>query len=210
MNSIKRFVPLTVLLVLVIAVLIGFQTFKANASNGLKDTPDTQEIMKAMEKGYDAIHYASQTNDPTKLSEIFVDTEDYKPSKDVKDDIEKIYGFGVAEKAGYLTAMETKYIIRGKVDKKMKATLEKAKAENRKISKEEWQEIIKENGGYAPPSMIYNDPDTKTQLTYKKIEISDDKATVYYDDQAAYQKATLVRINNKWFISNIEPIYVHF
>ena len=73
----------------------------------------------------------------------------------------------------------------------------------------EWQEIIQANGGTVPPE-VYDDPNAKQVFTFEKIEINGDRATVYYDDMLAYQKATLVKINGKWFISNIEPINIHF
>lgn len=118
--------------------------------------------------------------------------------------------------------METKYILDGIGEKKMQEIFDKARAENREVTRAEWQEIIQANGGTVPPASnrdpnggtvppeVYNDPNAKQVFTFEKIEIDGDRATVYYDDMLAYQKATLVKIDGKWFISNIEPIVIHF
>lgn len=199
-----------------IAVLgvIYFITSQANMQVMNLEGVETQPIIIEMEKGYDALAYIHQTDDPSKLSEIFVDSPDYKSSAEAKKDVEEIFCPEVAERAGYLTAMKAKTIAYGRVNADMRTALEKARAENREITHEEYQAIIKKNNGLIPPS---NPPTGKGEivkssfpLKFDKIIMMGDHATVYYDDGAAYQKAILVKIDGIWFIAGIEPIHIHF
>ena len=209
MDYAKRIFLIGIFLALAVAGIVGFFALQSDAHTEIEDPAEAEEIERAIEKGYEAIGYASRTNDPSKLSEILVDTSDFRPTRKIREQIKKVYGAKAARKAGYLTAMETKYILAGIGEKKMQEILDKARAENREVTRAEWQEIIQANGGTVPPE-VYDDPNAKQTFTFEKIEINGDRATVYYDDMAAYQKATLVKIDGKWFISNIEPIVIHF
>lgn len=193
-----------------LSALVYFQVWNADASTILSEIPENQEIMKTIENGYSAIAYAAETTDVSLLPEVFLDTADYKPSDDVKKNVEQIFGDEIANNAGYLTSMQAKYLARGKAEKYMNAAIEKAKAENRELTKQEFQQVIIDSNGVIPPDGYYKSPTGKTQLSFERIEISGDKATVYYDDGAAYQKATLLKVNGKWFITNIEALQIHY
>ena len=86
--------------------------------------------------------------------------------------------------------------------------MEKARSENRQLSSTELQELIKANHGQLPS---LGSPVTgKTILTFESIEINRDRAIVRYDDGAALQEAILVKINGRWLIASIIPIWIHF
>lgn len=206
----RKFLFVVATLVLVVSGLIYIQVWKTNASAPLSNKPQNREIMNTLEKGYSALAYASETSDVSQLAEVFLDNSDYKPSDDVKKNVEEIFGEDVSNKAGYLTSMQAKYLSRGKALKDIQTAMDKAKAENRTLTKEEFQQVIKNNNGVIPPNGYVKSPSGKTQLNYDKIQINGDKAIVYYDDGAAYQKATLTWTNEKWYITNIEALRIHF
>jgi hypothetical protein len=63
-------------------------------------------------------------------------------------------GKDAAANAGYLTAMQSKYIARGKTTKLLENATEKAKAENRELTQDEKRQIMDANGGIFPPMTI--------------------------------------------------------
>ncbi len=101
-KNLRTYLPFLAIFGIVFIGLISFQIWRTSQSMDPEENAETQEIMQAVEKGYEAIAYAYQTDDPSKLSEIFVDTPDYKLSQDVKKDVEEIFGPEIAKKAGYL------------------------------------------------------------------------------------------------------------
>lgn len=50
----------------------------------------------------------------------------------------------------------------------------------------------------------------KIVLAFKTMRINRNKALVRYDDGAALQEAILVKVDGKWFIASIKPIWIHF
>ena len=86
--------------------------------------------------------------------------------------------------------------------------MEKAIAENRSLTPEDLQQLIKENYGRLPGVKVQNGNTAK--LEYKKLNIYRVRAIMTYDDGEALQEATLVKINSQWYISNIKPIHIHF
>ena len=199
---------------LAVVLLIGFgivssQTYHAKANAGIPDTPDAKQIMAVMDRAYQLIGHASQTFDASEFPSVFIDTEDYKFTDKQKELLSEVLGASIAEvkSTGYLTAMQAQYISRGQGADLLRAALDKAKSENRKLTAEEFQEIAKANHGQLPS--LGNVVTTKTELTFESIEISGNKAVVRYDDGAALQEAILVK-EARWFIASIVPIWIHY
>lgn len=210
MNKWRTFFPVFIILGLTAFGLVYFQRTNAHANTLQPDSPENQEIISTLENGYAAIAYAAETNDVTQLPNFFIDNPAYQPAENVKKNIEQVFGPDIARKAGYLTAIQAKYIARGNAEKKMAEAMKKAHDENRELTKEEFQQVVKESNGVIPPTGQYHSKTGKNELTVDKISVFGETASIFYDDGAAYQKATLVRINNQWFIANIEAQQIHF
>ncbi len=202
MKKIKIIIPILIVVILIV-VLITI----ANASTGFED-PEATKIIATMEHVYAVLDEVGQTGDVSQYTEVFVDTSDYTYSSSVKEFVGNVLGPIAAEKGGYLTAMQAKGIANSKGDQLLKAALDKANSENRDLTTDELQQLIKENYGRLPGIKVQSDE--KSILTYKKLNIYRDKAIMTYDDGQALQEATLVKINDKWFVSNIKPIVIHF
>jgi len=176
----------------------------------IPNTSDAKQIMAVINRAYQVLGTTSQSFDVSEFSDVFVDTEDYELTDEQRKMVAEALGLSAAEvkNAGYLTAMEAKYISRGRGAKLLQEALEKARAENRELSATEFQEIVTANHGHWPSSSAITT--NKTALTFESIGINGNKAIVRYDDGAALQEAILVKREGRWLIASIVPIWVHF
>jgi hypothetical protein len=187
------------------------------AGPGVPDTPDARQIRATMSRAYELMGVAARTFDVSEFPTVFVDTPNYELSDRQREAINQILGSQTAdqvksktvETAGYLTAMQAYYITWGESAARLETALKKAEAEKRTVTADEMQEIVEASSGRVP-ALARQDPVSETKLEFKSIEIDGDKATVRYDDGAALQEATLLKINGQWYISGIRPIWVHF
>jgi hypothetical protein len=194
----------------IIIVLIYGQSSKAKASVAIPDNSDTKEIKLVLEEAYNQIAVASLTYDVRGFSKVFVNTSDYPLNEQQRSSVKEVLGIDTKSNLGYLTAMQAKYIARGKSAALVKTAVEKALQEKRDLTQNELQDLIATSYGQLPPSTVYQNPDSKTELVYQSIDVKEDKAVVVYDDGAALQEAILVKINHHWFIASIKPIQIHF
>jgi hypothetical protein len=197
----------------VFVVGLGFvaaQIFPVKTDVGIPDTPDTKKIVAVMNHAYQLLGNASQSFDVSEFPSVFIDTEDYKLTEEQQGIVAETLNLTAvdAENAGYLTAIQAKYISKARGANLLQEALNKVRAENRELTAAEFQELVKENHGQWPSgsSITAN----KTILTFESIEINGDRAIVRYDDGAALQEAILVRFNGNWLIASIVPIWVHF
>jgi hypothetical protein len=206
--------PVSALIILVFGIL-GFSKPSTEFSHFMStekipNTPEAKQIMATMNRAYQVLGTTSQSFDVSEFPNVFVDTEDYQLTDEQQKTVAEALSLSVTEvqKAGYLSAMQAKYISRGRGAKLLQAALEKARAENRELTATEFQEIVKANQGQMPSG----NPITgnKTVLTFESIEINGEKAIVRYDDGAALQEAILVKQEGRWLIASIVPIWVHF
>ena len=214
--NLKRnlFLPVSALIILVFGIL-GFSKSSTDFSHFMTaekttNTSDAKHIMAVMNRAYQVLGTTSQSFDVSEFPNTFVDTEDYQLTDEQRKIVAEALGLSVAKvkNAGYLTAMQAKYISRGRGAKLLQEALEKARAENRELSATEFQEIVKANYGQWPSSSAITS--NKTVLTFESIEINGNKAIVRYDDGAALQEAILVKQEGRWLIASIVPIWVHF
>ena len=198
-----------ILLVVGFMVIRSSQINPAQASEGVPNTPENKQIMAVINRAYQLMTHASHTYDVSEFPSVFIDTHDYKLSEQQENALVAILGINSddAENAGYLTAMQAQYISMGKGAILLREAIEKAKLENRKLTAEEFQEIVKSNHGQLPSSGI--SIASSTNITFVSIEINGDKAIVRYDDGAALQEAILVKVH-RWLIASIVPIRIHF
>ena len=202
-----------ILIIILFAVGLGIlaaQIHPAKANAGIPNTSDAKQIMAVMNRAYQVLGTTSQSFDVSEFPNVFVDTEDYELTDEQQKTVAEALGLNAAEvkNAGYLTAMQAKYVSRGRGAKLLQEALEKARAENRELSATAFQEIVKANHGQWPSGSAITT--NKTVLTFESIEINGNKAIVRYDDGAALQEAILVKQEGRWLIASIMPIWVHF
>ncbi len=207
----RKSLSLAVIVLIIAAIFIAAWSAQSNrikAGSEVPNSPEASSVKAVMERAYDLIGTAAQTYDVTGFATVFVDTADYRLTPKQQEGVAAILGAEVAQKAGYLTAMQAHYISLGQGSQLLQAALVQAKAEGRELSAEEFQAIIKANHDQIPtlPSPVV----AKTNLTYESLEIAGDRATLRYDDGAALQDAILVRIKEQWYIAGITPVWVHF
>jgi hypothetical protein len=213
-KSMKKKVSLIIFISIVLVGLI-MSFLSANASNAAQDK---QDVQAALEKFYSVLNDVTSTYDVAKFSDILLDTGDCRPDEETRQFIEQTMGKDAAANAGYLTAMQAKYIARGKATKLLENATEKAKAENRELTQDEKQQVMDANGGIFPPTTIKPSstisPDSslskKKALNFMSIEVIGDWGKIKYDTSQALQEATLARKNGRWFVACIKPIQVHY
>jgi hypothetical protein len=190
--------------------IVASQIFHVKADVAIPDTPDAKQIMATMNLAYQVLGRASQTFDVSEFPDVFIDTEDYTLTDEQQKTIAEALGLSVADvkNAGYLTAIQAKYISRGRGAKLLQEALEKARTENRELTATQFQEIVKANHGQWPSSNAITA--NKTVLTFESIEIIGNRAVVRYDDGAALQEAIVLKQDGRWLIASILPIWVHF
>ncbi len=200
---------LIVVSVVVLAMgLFVFRSTQVRSDAGVPDSAEAKEIMVTMDRAYQVIASASQTFDVSELSSVFVNTPDYKLTAQQMEKVGEILGQEDASNAGYLTVMQAQYVSWGQGARLLQETLDKANAEDREMTADEFQEVIKANHGQMPA--LASPVTAKTVLTYESMQITGDRAVVRYDDGAALQEAVVVRVNGEWFVAGITPIWTHF
>jgi len=210
MSKRNNVVLLGIALVIVGLGILVSQIYPVKAEVGVPNTSDAKQIMAIMNRAYEVLGNASQTFNASEFPSIFIDTEDYKLTDQQQEVLAEILGVDVSEvkNVGYLTAMQVEYATKAHGAKLLQEAFQKAKAENRKLTSDEIQEIVKANHGQLPPGKSATTK--KAVLTFESIEINGYKAVVKYDDGAALQEAILVRKQGKWFVASIVPIWVHY
>ncbi|MFZ2489074.1 MAG: hypothetical protein WAZ19_13260 [Anaerolineae bacterium] len=200
-------------LIAVTVVVLSMGLFVIRATQvrsdpGVPDSDEAMEIMATMDRAYQVIASASQTFDISELPSVFVNTSDYTLTARQMEKVAEIVGQAEASSAGYLTVMQAQYVAWGQGARLLQKALDKAKAEDREVTADELQEVVKANHGQMPA--LASPVITKTVLTYESMQITGDRAVVRYDDGAALQEAILVRVNGRWFVAGITPIWTHF
>lgn len=209
MSAKKNFLFSTMFVLVALLATFVFLRGTSKADPGIPNTPESHQIRATLTRAYELMGIAARTFDVSAFPTVFVDTPDYRLSDQQRETIRQVLGSEAAEKGGYLTAMQAYYISWGKGAAALEIALEKARAENRSLTADEMQEIIKANGGQVP-TLARQDPVSVTQLEFRSIKIEGDRAVVQYDDGAALQEAVLVKIGGQWFIASIKPIWVHY
>jgi hypothetical protein len=193
---------------LALAMVLFVQSAQAQIAQRVPDSPEAKKIEAVLERAYEVIGAASRTFDVSKFSTVFVDTSDFDVTPLQEQSVAEILGGSTTGPVGYLTAMRAKYVSLGQGAKLLREALDKAKAENRKLTEQDFLDLAEQNHGRMPS--LGSAFTARTSLTYKSIEIAGDRAVVRYDDGAALQEAVVVRIGERWYVAGIKPLWVHF
>lgn len=202
------FTILGILIALLVTLRLLIRT--SVAGPGIPDTPETRQIQATMRRAYELMAVAARTFDVSEFPTVFADVpEDYKLNDRQREAIVQILGAEVAERAGYLSAIQAYYIGWGKGAALLEKALEEAERERRPITADEMRAITEASGGRVP-TLARQDPIYETKLQFESIEIRGNRAVVRYDDGAALQEAILRKISGRWLITSIKPIWVHY
>lgn len=201
--------------IILLGLFIIFIGSQCSAAYSIPDTPETREIIAALEHAYDVLAVPFDTLDVNKLAEVFIDDPIFlerltqEQRSDAQNRVRIILGADVAKDFGYLTAMKAKRIHQQHGAQLLKAALANANSTQQDFTQEEWQQLEAQNYGERPYLPDLSLPG-RFPLQIQTIELDGDKAYVRYDDGPALQEAILVRINKQWFVAGIIPINVHF
>ncbi|RPI35233.1 MAG: hypothetical protein EHM70_00345 [Chloroflexota bacterium] len=171
------------------------------------------EIYAALEQGQTALAVGALNWDCGQYSDIFVDTTDHRLTADTKAYIDQVLGSGASTHAGYYTAMYATCIHGSRIIPLYEALISQARAENRDLTGEEWDELKKANFGEippAPPPEGATVPEIVLDIQSIRVTLGGKKAVVLFDDGSALLKAILVRIDGRWWIASVVAQKVHF
>lgn len=192
-----------------IALLLVSQ--QSNADIGVGDHPEFEEITTVTNMAYELFSTPVEEVDISRFSEVLIDTPDFQLTTEQQDYIGQILGSEAVTGAGYLTAIQAKHTHLQHGARLLKAAEEKAAVEGRVITPEEVEAIRLQNYGAYPPSQ--ENPEhigRKPKLQFMSLEVNGDRAVIAYDSGPALQEATLLRIDNQWFIASNIVLQVHY
>jgi hypothetical protein len=207
----------TLVIWLLICMALPLSAFHAasrsSIATGIQDTPETREIMVIMEKAYELLAIPFDTLDVNQLSEVFRNDPSYADHlsfaelDELKEYTHKIQGEAALKDFGYLTTMRTKRMNQQHGARLLRGAREKAKAENREVSKEEMRQLTEQNFGMEPYLPDQNEQGKRVPfkriLRYFSLKIEGETAEVCFDDMAKTRRATLMRVNGRWYVTGI-------
>jgi hypothetical protein len=176
-----------------------------------QDEAEVKAIRAVMLRYYQLLRETPvQALDVQQFGEVLADTPDFTLTAETQQYISAILGTEKSSNAGYLTAMQAKWLHLQQGDRLARAAIEQARAENREVSPEEWQTLAEQNRRMVPPTFTDPDPNYRIALLYGSLEIEGNRAVARFDDGVTYQEAILRKIDGRWYIANIIPLNVHF
>ncbi|MCB0145089.1 MAG: hypothetical protein KDE50_34730, partial [Caldilineaceae bacterium] len=202
----------TLPIVLGLLILFGFlaaSNIRLQASY-IPNNQESKDVMTVLNRFYEITGAPIETFEPNQLAEVLLDTSDFNLTDGWRTYLSTILDEEVVNRAGFLTAMQTKWTHLQQGDALARAAMAKAEAEKREVTQDEWDELTEQNHGMLPPGLYRGEPGYTTELKFESVNIEDEQAIVLYDDGAALYKAILRLVNKQWFIVDVTPIDVHF
>ena len=201
-------------LIFILGILLVFSTVSFSApsptikrselSYSLPDSPEAKEIMRTIERAYDIEVEAAYTFDIKKFPTVFINDQRFPVSPGTLEIIKDLTDDPSLESAGWLDYKVAFYSWRIKATLHAEAVKEKAKQENRALSKEERDSLIDSNGRSAPARA--QGPTRTTSLTFMSIEVNEDVAIVILDDGTYKAELTLVFVDGSWYIAGFKGL----
>lgn len=114
------------------------------------DTPETKEVIKAVERSYDIEAEAGYTFDITKFSDVFINDPRFPVSAGTLETVRELTNNPFLESAGYLDYKLAYYSWIIHATTHAEKIKEKAKAENRALTEEERRSLVDSYGRMAP------------------------------------------------------------
>jgi len=170
----------------------------------IPDTPEAKEIMQIIERAYDIEVEAAYTFNIRKFPTVFINDPRFPVSPGTLETIKQLTNDPSLQSAGWLDYKEAFYSWRIEATLHAEAVKEKAKQENRALSKEERDSLMDPHGRSAPARA--HGPTRTTSLTFMSIEINEDVAIVILDDGTYKAELTLVFVDGSWYIAGFKGI----
>ena len=183
----------------------GFSQFVT--AEKIPDTPETKEVIKAVERAYDIEAEGAYTFDITKFSDVFINDPRFPVSTGTLETVRELTNNPSLESAGYLDYKLAFYSWRINATIHAEKVKEKAKKENRALTDEERKSLVDPRGRMAPARS--ESPTRSLPLTFFSVEINGDIATVVLDDGPRTIKLSLVMVDKKWYIAGYKGLVMH-
>jgi hypothetical protein len=150
---------------------------------------------------------AAYTFDLTKFSTVFINDPRFPVSPGTLKTIRELTQNPSLESAGWLDYKMAYYGWRSNAILHAEKVNEKAKTENRNLTKEEKQSLVDSQGRTAPARS--ESSIRATSLTFISVKINENAATVVLDDGPRTVQLTLVLVDKNWYIAGSKTISVH-
>jgi hypothetical protein len=177
---------------------------RSQLTYNIPETPETKEIMRTIERAYDIEVEAAYTFNIKKFPTVFINDPRFPVSPGTLEIIKELTNDPSLESAGWLDYKEAFYSWRIEDTLHAEAVKEKAKQENRALSKEERDSLMDPQGRSAPARA--QGPTRTTSLSFMSIEINEDVAIVILDDGTYKAEVTLVFVDGSWYIAGFKGI----
>jgi hypothetical protein len=175
----------------------------------IPDTPEAKKIMKTIEDAYNIEVEAAHTFDLKKFPTVFMNDPRYPMAPATLQVVREMTDNLSLESAGYLDYKLAYYTWWGEGAVLQETLKAKAKAENRKLTKEEKQSLTDQYGRTAPLRPEGSSTTRKNPVRFISMEVNDDIALVVIDDGPRTVELTLVLVDNHWYIAGIKGISIH-
>jgi len=175
-------------------------------TQNIPDTPEAQEIMQTIETAYDIEAEAAYTFDLTNFPTVFVNDPRYSISPDNLNFIRDVTSNTSLETAGYLDYKIAYYTWWQEGTLQFEALREKAKAENREITKDELDAFLASKWGMIPGRV--KDPIRHFNLKFNSITIGNEVATAVLDFSTNTKELVLVLIDGKWYLAGDKDVTI--
>jgi hypothetical protein len=192
--------------------LLGFSKPSINfghpiTSEKMRDTPETKEVIQAVERSYDTEAEAAYTFDITKFSDAFINDPRFPVSAGTLETVRELTNNPSLESAGYLDYKLAFYSWRINATIHAEKVKEKAKKENRALTEEERKSLIDNNGRIAPARS--QSPTRSLPLHIFSVKINNDIATVVLDDGPWTLEMYLALVDKKWYVAGVKGLAFH-
>lgn len=205
-RSILTILSLIILLGVTFYAIFPKSDFNVKAIEAIPDTPEARKIMKTIEKAYAIEAEAAYKLKIEKFDTVFINDPRFPLDEWTLQTVRELTSNPSLESAGWLDYKMAMYSWRIEATIKKEKIEEKAKSENRGLTKEEKLSLIDENGRIAPSR---SQSQTKIKpIIFISIEIHNDVATVVLDDGTYIAELYLVLVDGKWYIAGFQGISI--
>lgn len=163
------------------AVLLYFALTINNVRPG---TPQAADIEGVINRFFFLIHEANVNGDCSVYREVLVDTQDYRPDEKTRQFVIQTLNKSSDFQPGYLSTMT--------------ADCMSYHQDPIRILAQQTQAPNSGSASYTP-----------YQIALTSLTVRGNRATVTYETMASSDTATLIRVNGKWYISDMDA-HAHF
>jgi hypothetical protein len=169
----------------------------------IPDTAEAKDVMKTVERAYKIESKAARTFDLSEFSTVFINDSRFPMDQATLQVVREMTGNLSLEWAGYLDYKMAYYTWWGEGAIRLETLKAKAKAENRKLTKEELQSLTDAYGRSAAPRL---EGEPKDSVRFISVDVNGDLAYAVIEYGAWTSELTLVLVNEDWHIADIKGL----